>query len=194
MRTLTAFAASTSPNSINRKLINYSVRLFTELEVQLLDVRDYRLPIFDEEVEANEGVPENAHKLREFILKNDALLIGVAEHNSSTTAYFKNAIDWISRSTDNYRIFQSMPILLISTSPSPKGGKNALSHASDMLSALGGNIFGKFSIPSFYSNVAFAEGNIQIKDPVIHQQLELQIDAFQQVVLNPTEALIKMSK
>ena len=55
------------------------------------------MPLFDQDLEAAEGSPENARKLRKIILAHDGLLIASPEYNSSITPLLKNAIDWVSR-------------------------------------------------------------------------------------------------
>src|SRR5207249_1812617 len=66
-------------------------------EVTYLDLRDYPLPIFDEDLEKSAGAPENAKKLKKLFVEHHGFLISAPEYNSSITAVLKNTIDWISR-------------------------------------------------------------------------------------------------
>ncbi len=68
-------------------------------EVTLIALRDFPLPLFDEDLESASGVPENARKLKELFLSHDGLIIASPEYNGSITAALKNAIDWVSRAT-----------------------------------------------------------------------------------------------
>ena len=68
-------------------------------EVTLIALRDYPLPVFDEDLEAEAGMPENARRLKELFLSHDGLLIASPEYNGAYSAALKNAIDWVSRAT-----------------------------------------------------------------------------------------------
>ena len=68
-------------------------------EVTLIALRDYPLPIFSEDLEAEGGMPENARRLKELFLSHDGLIIASPEYNGAYSAALKNAIDWISRAT-----------------------------------------------------------------------------------------------
>jgi NAD(P)H-dependent FMN reductase len=81
-----------------KKLIEVAAR-FAETagaEVTLIDLADYELPLFNEDLEAD-GVPENAARLKALFVSHDGLLIAAPEYNSSITPLLKNTIDWVSR-------------------------------------------------------------------------------------------------
>src|ERR1700709_2817701 len=74
----------------------------TELAMQgavgtRLSLGDYPLPIVDEDLEKEKGVPENAVKLARLIAAHDGLLIATPEYNGSIPPLLKNTIDWVSR-------------------------------------------------------------------------------------------------
>ena len=61
-------------------------------EVTVIDLRDYPLPNFDEDLEKI-GTPQNARKLKElFVPKHQGLLIASPEYNSSIPALLKNTL------------------------------------------------------------------------------------------------------
>ncbi|WP_162931535.1 MULTISPECIES: NAD(P)H-dependent oxidoreductase [unclassified Mesorhizobium] len=66
-------------------------------EVTRISLGDYPLPIMDEDLEAEKGVPENAVRLGRQIAAHDGFLIASPEYNSSIPPLLKNAIDWVSR-------------------------------------------------------------------------------------------------
>lgn len=68
-------------------------------EVTLIALRDYPLPLFDEDLEAASGMPENGRRLKELFASHDGLIIASPEYNSTISAALKNAIDWASRAT-----------------------------------------------------------------------------------------------
>lgn len=66
-------------------------------EVTRISLADYPLPIMDQDLEVEKGVPENAFKLARLIAAHDGLLIASPEYNSSIPPLLKNMIDWVSR-------------------------------------------------------------------------------------------------
>lgn len=73
-----------------------------ELAVQGADVTriflgDYPMPIVDQDLEREKGVPDAALQLARQIAAHDGMLIASPEYNSSIPPLLKNAIDWVSR-------------------------------------------------------------------------------------------------
>ncbi|MGX9146751.1 NADPH-dependent FMN reductase [Mesorhizobium sp. 128a] len=66
-------------------------------EVTRISLADYPLPILDQDLEKEKGVPENAVKLGRLIAAHDGLLIATPEYNGSIPPLVKNTIDWVSR-------------------------------------------------------------------------------------------------
>lgn len=93
-----AFSGSLRKESYNQKLVNIAAEGARKAgaEVTVISLRDYPLPLFDEDLE-KASFPENATKLKALFLSHNALLLACPEYNSSITAALKNAIDWVSR-------------------------------------------------------------------------------------------------
>ena len=72
-------------------------------EVTRISLADYPLPIMDEDLEKEKGVPENAVKLARLIAAHDGLLIATPEYNGSIPPLLKNTIDWVSRVRTGWR-------------------------------------------------------------------------------------------
>ncbi|MFC3326733.1 NADPH-dependent FMN reductase [Mesorhizobium cantuariense] len=66
-------------------------------EVTRISLADYPLPIMDEDLEKEKGVPENAQRLGRLVIAHDGLLIATPEYNGSIPPLLKNTIDWVSR-------------------------------------------------------------------------------------------------
>lgn len=165
-------AGSNSPNSINRKVIEYVAALLKHNVPTIIDLRDYPLPIYSFEIEQNEGIPENAFTLSKIFRMHDAVVFSVAEHNGSLTAFFKNTLDWISRTQKDYRILENIPVLLLSASITPGGGRDAAAHAELIFGKrLRGRIVGKVSIPRFFQNVTVNKFGIHINNEEIDNQI-----------------------
>jgi len=96
---LLVFAGSTRTNSFNKKLVKIAAAgaAAAGAETTYLDLRDLALPLFDEDLEAKDGLPPGARKFKDLLLSHDGVLISSPEYNSSISAVLKNAIDWASR-------------------------------------------------------------------------------------------------
>ena len=138
-----AFAGSTRTASYNKQLVRIAAEAarVAGAEVSLLDLRDYPLPLFDGDLEDQQGLPENARKLKAIFLAHDALLIASPEYNSSITAVLKNTLDWISRGETDVEpalaAFRGKTAALISASPGALGGLRGLVHLRAILGNIG---------------------------------------------------------
>lgn len=145
-----AFGGSLSKNSINKKLATYAASLFENVEVEILDLNNYQMPLFSVDVEAEIGQHESAKAFLAKIESADFLVVALAEHNGNYSAAFKNIYDWCSRITG--KVFQNKPMLLMATSPGGRGGRSVLDIAESNLPRYGANIIDVFSLPSFNDN------------------------------------------
>lgn len=133
-----AFAGSTRVESFNKKLVRIAIEGARKAgaEVTAIDLRDFTLPVFDEDLESNSGLPENARKLKELFLKHQGLLISAPEYNSSITGVLKNTIDWVSRPASgeaSLAAFVGKVAGLMSASPGALGGLRGLVHVRAIL-------------------------------------------------------------
>src|SRR6266478_8702053 len=94
-----AFAGSLRRDSFNKKLVSIAAQGAREAgaEVMLIDLKDFPLPLYDQDLEAEQGMPKNGKKLKKLFIDHDGLLIASPEYNSSLPAVLKNVIDWVSR-------------------------------------------------------------------------------------------------
>jgi NAD(P)H-dependent FMN reductase len=137
-----AFAGSTRRESFNKKLVQIAVKGAREAgaEVTLLDLKDFPLPLFDQDLEAEHGMPDNGTKLKRLFIEHDGLLISAPEYNSSITAVLKNAIDWVSRPAPDEPplvAFRGKVATLMSASPGALGGLRGLVHVRSILGNIG---------------------------------------------------------
>src|SRR5258708_14237193 len=133
MPRILVFASSIRRESFNKKLVAIAAHGAREAgaEVTLIDLKDFPLPLFDQDLEAEQGIPENGKKLKKLFIDHDGLLIASPEYNSSITAVLKNAIDWVSRPAPGEPSlvgFRSKVATLMSASPGALGGLGALIH------------------------------------------------------------------
>lgn len=127
-----AFGGSLRVGSFNQKLATNAAEAARAAggEVTLIALRDFRMPIFDEDLENEEGMPDNARRLKALFAEHDGLIIASPEYNSTITAALKNAIDWVSRSTSEdeppLAVLAGKTAAILSASPGGYGGARSL--------------------------------------------------------------------
>lgn len=117
-----AFAGRARRDSFNKKLVRIAAAAARAAggEVTLVDLADYRMPLFDQDDETEHGIPEPARRFKELMLSHQGFLISSPEYNSSITPMLKNTIDWASRPLPNEKplaCFAGKVALLVSASP-----------------------------------------------------------------------------
>jgi chromate reductase, NAD(P)H dehydrogenase (quinone) len=137
-----AFAGSLRRYSFNKKLVSIAAQGVREAgaEVTVVDLKDFPLPLFDQDLEAEQGIPDNGKKLKKHFTDHDGLLIASPEYNSSIPGVLKNAIDWVSRPESGEPplvAFQGKVATLMSASPGALGGLRGLVHVRAILGNLG---------------------------------------------------------
>mgnify|MGYP000604436044 CR=1 FL=1 len=159
MKKILAFAGSTSSTSINKQLATYAAENLENTAFDVVDLRDYKLPIYSTDEEGN-GIPEDATRFSNLLDNYDGFIVSLAEHNGSYAAAFKNIFDWSSRVEKN--VFRDKPLLLMATSPGGRGGATVLNAAATSFPHMGAKTITTFSLPNFYDN--FKEGKLINKE------------------------------
>jgi NAD(P)H-dependent FMN reductase len=136
-----AFAGSARAGSWNKRLVRVAAKAAREAgaEVMVIDLNDFPLPLYHGDLEAREGVPDNARMLKALFAAHDGLLISSPENNSSISALLKNTIDWMSRpdgAQDKRAAFRGKVAALLSASPGYYGGVRHLPHLGEILQNL----------------------------------------------------------
>jgi chromate reductase, NAD(P)H dehydrogenase (quinone) len=121
-------AGSARAGSVNMRLARHACAIATANGVSstLVDLGDYPLPLYDGDLETNDGVPENAAKLKALMMLHHGVFIACPEYNASITPLLKNTLDWISRvkaegEVPSY-VFKSRVFALGAASPGGFGG------------------------------------------------------------------------
>lgn len=154
-----AFAASNSKNSINKALARFTATLVPGAEIEVLDLNDYDLPIYSEDLEKQEGQPLAAKVFFDKIGSADGVIVSFAEHNGSYTAAYKNLFDWASRI--DQKVFQNKPAVYLSTSPGPAGAASVLASAKGSAPFFGADLKAAVSVPNFYDVFDARTGRIE---------------------------------
>lgn len=128
-----AFSGSLRADSFNQKIATITAEAAREAggEVTLISLRDFRMPLYDGDLEEAEGMPEAAAKLKALFAEHQGLIIASPEYNSMITAALKNAIDWISRATSEdeapLSVLKGKTAAILAASPGGYGGARSLS-------------------------------------------------------------------
>ncbi|RRJ84288.1 NADPH-dependent FMN reductase [Aestuariirhabdus litorea] len=127
-----AFAGSARRHSWNKKLVAIAGEAASAAgaEVTRVDLADYPMPIYCEDLEAEQGLPDSVRRFKQLLVDHDGFLIASPEHNSAYSALLKNAIDWCSRREQqdepSLLAFNGKVAALMSTSPGALGGLRGL--------------------------------------------------------------------
>jgi chromate reductase len=93
------FAGSIRTGSYNTRLAALAAKLVgtAGAEATRISLQDFPLPLFDGDLEAKSGPPDNAVKLKRLMMQHGGVFIATGEYNASLTPLLKNTIDWVSR-------------------------------------------------------------------------------------------------
>lgn len=153
-----AFGGSLRKDSFNQKLAAIAAEGAREAgaEVTVIELRDFPMPLFDQDLEAEIGKPEQAKRLKELFLSHQGLIIASPEYNSAYSAALKNAIDWVSRgdSPDEPPIsaLAGKSAVIMAASPGGLGGLRGLVPLRMLLGNLGITLLpDQIAIPSAFN-------------------------------------------
>ena len=145
------FAGSARRGSLNKQLARVAAKAAEAAggEVTFVDLDDFPMPVYHGDLEAAEGLPEHARRLRAIFLAHDGLLIASPENNQSVSSLLKNTLDWLSRSIGDGKgensglaPYKGKLAGLLAASPGQFGGVRGLPHLRQILSSLGVTVLG----------------------------------------------------
>jgi len=165
-----AFGGSLRAESFNQKIAVLAAEGAREAgaEVTVIALRDYPMPLFDEDLESADGMPENARKLKELFLAHDGLIIASPEYNSTISAALKNAIDWVSRATETSEpplvALAGKTAAILAASPGGYGGSRGLAQLRPFLQNINITVIeSQITIPKVHENIG-ADGSFENED------------------------------
>lgn len=176
MKKILVLGASNSKTSINKAFATYVANQIENTTSIIADLNELVLPLYSPDLEATNGIPENAQKFSAMIENSDGIVLSLAEYNGMITAAFKNIWDWTSRLDMN--IWKNKPMLLMAVSPGGRGGANALQVTKALLPHFGGNVIADFSLPVFHQN--FKNGILVNDEKKVELQAKLTL--FEQAI------------
>ena len=114
--------------SLNLQLARAAAALLRDegAEVTVTDLRALALPVYDGDLEAEQGVPVGARTLVDAFAAHEAVLVVSPEYNAFPPPLLINAIDWASRLPESKPAMQGKPTALMAASPGALGGMRSL--------------------------------------------------------------------
>ncbi len=93
------FAGSIRTGSFNARLAANAAKQLALMDADAthISLADYPMPLYDGDLEARSGQPENAIKLKQMFMAHQGIFIASPEYNASVTPLLKNSLDWVSR-------------------------------------------------------------------------------------------------
>ncbi|MGB1077438.1 MAG: NADPH-dependent FMN reductase [Bdellovibrionales bacterium] len=184
MTKLLFMAGSARKDSINKKLAKLASKIAqengSENDTTFIDLKDYEMPLYDGDLEAEKGLPENAIKLKKLFVEHDGFFIASPEYNSSFSPLLKNALDWISRPHEEGEgsliAFSGKVAALSAAAPGALGGLRGLVPLRMMLGNIGVTVTPHQTAISFGFEAFDDDGNL--KDEQQSAMLEKTVDQF----------------
>lgn len=158
-RTALTLCGSLRRDSINGVLRRHMSKKLRDagVEVTDLDLNDFPMPIFNQDIEDAGDTPEAAKALADGFRSNDIVLLIAPEYNGGITPLVANLISWTSRTRPNP--FRHAIWGIGGLSDGKYATIFALSHLRDSLSKLGALVVPTLLGVGPYPDVFDAEGN-----------------------------------
>lgn len=147
---IVGLCGSTRKESYNKKLLRVALGIVSDMDLTtiFIDLKDYPLPLYDADYESDNGIPENAVKLKKILADADYIIFSSPEYNSSISGVLKNSIDWCSRISEidekPLSCFIGKKSIIMSTSPGKLGGLRGLYALRDLLENIKVTVFPEF--------------------------------------------------
>ena len=179
MTTLIGLSGSLRRASFNTALLEAAIEL-APAGCQLVAGSIRGIPLYDGDVEAAQGIPPAVAALKDQIAQADGLVLFTPEYNNGIPGVFKNAIDWLSRTSplgDIPAVFGHRPFALIGASPGGFGTILSQNHWLPVLKTLGVQLWaGNRLLVSRAGSVFDAEGHLV--DAKVREQLAGFVQGF----------------
>ena len=133
------FAGSTREGSFNRKLASlaHHIAAANGIEAVLAELKDYPMPLYNGDLEAKEGPPEQSRAFKALLSEYQGVFIASPEYNSSVTPLLKNTLDWVTRVREKgetgLEVFRSRVFAISGASPGYYGTMRGLLHLRQVL-------------------------------------------------------------
>jgi chromate reductase len=143
MAKILAFSGSARKDSFNQRLVKIAARGAEQAgaEVTVINLGDFPMPLFNQDDEAEFGMPAPAREFKNLLIEHDGFLIASPEYNSAFSPLLKNAIDWASRKENDGEApllaYRGKLAVIMSASAGALGGLRGLVFLRLLLSNIG---------------------------------------------------------
>lgn len=169
-----AFAGSTRTDSVNKRLAKIALHAAEKAgaETTFLDLADYDMPLYSDDLLATQGMPDSVVGFKEMLKSHNGFLITSPEYNGSLTGVLKNAIDWATvkaEGEERMACWDGKIVGILSASPGGLGGIRGLHHLRTILAGIGA-----FVLPNHLAvgkSTANLQNDMQITDERLQDQL-----------------------
>lgn len=138
-----ALSGSTREESFNTRLLDIAVAgaRSAGAEVTVVDLNDYDMPLFNQDLEYKEGAPDTVTHLKNLMIQHQGLLIASPEYNGFPSPLLKNMLDWMSRQQNAHEppmfAYKGKIAAVMAASPGAGGGTRGLTMLRILLQNLG---------------------------------------------------------
>lgn len=164
------FSGSIRTGSTNTRLAKAIAAALPEYggAPNLISLRDFSMPIYDGDLEAESGAPDAAGSLARLMSDHDGIIIASPEYNAGPTPLLKNTLDWVSRvkpaKGERLSPFKKPVFALAGTSPGVIGTLRAMTATRTMLEIGFGTLIVPEQLAVPQSGQAFSENGSLIAD------------------------------
>jgi len=177
MTTILGISGSLRAGSFNTALLRAAQSLAGP-GVQFDAATLHGIPLYDGDAEQRDGLPAAVIDLKARVVASDGVLLCTPEYNNGIPGVFKNAIDWLSRpSEDIPRVFGDRPFAVIGASPGGFGTVLAQSAWLPVLRTLRVRYWsgGRLLLSRAHQ---LMDTNGELADPAARKQLEAFVQDF----------------
>jgi chromate reductase len=133
------FAGSTREGSYNKKLawLARHIASANGIEGVFVDLKDYPMPLYNRDLEAEQGPPLKAQEFKALLGEYQGVFIASPEYNSSVTPLLKNTLDWVTRvrakGETGLEVYKTRVFAISGASPGYYGTMRSLLHLRQIL-------------------------------------------------------------
>lgn len=166
--------------SLNRALINALPGL-ASAGMAFTEAPSYRgFPHYDADLQMSEGFPSGVTALADAIRTADGVIIVSPEYNWTIPGALKNALDWLSRLSE--QPFKEKPVLIQSVTTGSLGGARMQYHLRMALTFLNAFLFGTPEVFVSMGKTKFDEKTLALIDEPTRKIVAVQLAAFETFV------------
>ena len=177
------FAGSTREGSYNKKLARLAqhIAAANSIEGVFVDLKDYPMPLYNGDLEAEQGPPQKAAEFKALLAEYQGVFIASPEYNSSVTPLLKNTIDWVTRvrakGETGLEVYKSRVFAISGASPGYYGATRSLLNLRQILEVGIGAMLIPQQLALPRANDAFEEDG-SLKDKAQQNMLKGVVEAL----------------